>query len=755
MTLALLVLAWWVSWQRLEAESALVQQNAQVQQENLAAIMSENLSQVLDRGRLMSIAANEWFEGNRTDATQRLSAMRAADRAFLRIALYDKALRRVYTSSPSTDTPGLDESLRLALDISPDDKSEQLIVGPRPEPHEQAWQLPLLFPVLGQDKHAHGILLVVLDLGYFLGLYQHIEIGRSGVIQVLQTNGPPVAEARQEGLVLTSEASHATPMPIDGARHGSLTGNFFEAERPYLSSFRQLERHPFIVAVSRGMDETMAEHIASRSRFLSVLAGLTAIIALAAFWFVRSLGRQGQLLSALAASDNEKRELIVQLEEEKQRAFALAAHDHLTGLPNRRMFHELVVSHLSRARRSRKHYALMYVDLDRFKGINDTLGHHVGDLLLQAVAKRLLSCLRESDVIARLGGDEFGLLLTGLESVDDATTIAAKIVEQVSYPCCHLDGNDIQVTPSLGIAIFPRDGNDFATLCRHADAAMYQSKHAGRGRYTFYDPALNQAGERLFNLEQRLPRAIAESELVLHFQPKVRLSDYRIVGFEALVRWQHPELGLIYPNDFIPLAEHAGFIIELGDWVAEACCRQLAEWQAEGLEIVPIACNVSARQLLDEELPQRIAGFLARHGIDAGMLEVEITESSLLESIEIAGKVLRQLEALGISIALDDFGNGFSNLANIRALPIHCLKIDRSFISDIRNRPDDEVIVSSIITLGHNLKMRVIAEGVEMLDQLVHLKTAGCDEVQGYYLSRPVAADAARQLLIASILAPA
>ncbi|MDP3538848.1 MAG: EAL domain-containing protein [Azonexus sp.] len=751
--LTLLVLAWGVTLQRLEAEKTLVNQNARIQQENLATIISENLAQVLDRGRLMSIAANEWFEGDRMAATNRLSAMRTADRAYLRVALYDSAMRRVYTSSPATDTPELRESLRLALSATPAEKPGGPSVGPRPESHEQAWQLPLLFPVSSHNGRPDGILLVILDLGYFLSLYQHIDIGRSGIIQVMKSDGEVVAQARQEGLVLSGQKS-LTPLPLNGASRGSLNGAFFEPGRAYRTSFRQLEHHPFIITVSRDIEETLAEHIGSHSRFLSILAVLTAIIALATFWFARSLHRQGRLLSALATADDEKRELILQLEEEKQRAFKLAAHDHLTGLPNRRMFHELVVSHLSRAKRSRKHYALMYVDLDRFKGINDSLGHHVGDLLLQTVSDRLRSCLRESDVIARLGGDEFGLLLTGLESVDDTASIAAKIVDQVSRLCSNLDGNDIQVTPSIGIALFPRDGHDFDTLCRHADAAMYQSKRSGRGKYTFYDPGLNTASDRLLNLEQRLPKAIADNELTLHFQPKVRLSDYRIVGFEALVRWEHPEFGLIYPNDFIPLAEHAGFIIELGDWVAHACCQQLAEWQAEGLEIVPIACNVSAKQLQDKELPRRIAGFLGACGVNARHLEVEITENSLIESIEIATQVLGDLEALGIRIALDDFGNGFSNLAYIRTLPIHCLKIDRAFISDIRNSHDDAVIVASIITLAHNLHMKVIAEGIEMIDQLVHLKTAGCDEAQGYYFSRPVPADAARKLLICSLLGP-
>ncbi len=751
LTLGLLVLVWWVSWQRLEAERQLLDQNARVQQENLAAIIAENLSQVFDRGRLMSIAANEWFEGNRINATQRLSAMRAADRAFLRIALYDRVAQRVYSSSPSIDTPGPAVSLlrpRLAAALP-----AEVMVGERPASPEHAWQLPLFFPVTAADGRLHGVLLVVLDLGYFLALYQDIDIGRSGIIRLLKADGEPLAEARQAGLVL--DAPTGERIVPGGARQGSLHGRFFEPGRLYLSSFRQLDRHPFTVTVSRAVDETLAAHLASRARFLGVLAALSGLLAVAAFWFIRSLGRQGRLLSALAAADVEKRELIVQLEEEKRRAFALAAHDHLTGLPNRRMFHELVVSHLSRAKRSRKYYVLMYLDLDRFKGINDTLGHHVGDLLLQAVAERLRGCLRESDVIARLGGDEFGLLLTGLENIDDSATVAAKLVEQVSLPCIDLDGNDIQISPSIGIAIYPRDGDDFETLCRHADAAMYRAKHAGRGRFCYFDPTLNQIGERLFNLEQRLPRALAGNELLLHFQPLVRLTDFRVVGFEALLRWQHPDFGLIYPADFVPLAENAGFIAAIGDWVIAACCRQQAEWQAAGLELVPLACNISASQLHDEDLPRRVAERLAEHGVDGRHLAIEITESSLLASPVVAGRVLRCLEALGIGIALDDFGNGFSHLANIRHLPIHYLKIDRAFISDIRNRPDDAVIVASIITLAHNLEMQVVAEGVEMLDQLVHLKTAGCDTVQGYYLSRPVEAAAARHFLIHPILNPA
>lgn len=752
---SLLLLAWWLVLERLEAEKNLVGENARMQQETLAEVISENLSQVLDRGTLISIAANEWFDGKQIEAASRLSSMRAIDRALLRITLYDKELNRVYSSSPTTESGELIGSLHQFLESFHSGSSTKLVVGPRSRSYEQAWELPLLFPVGRNGSGSlNGILIVVLDLGYFLGLYQHIDFGRSGVIQVLKSDGEKLAEARQAGLVLDTNPKKMN-FPTSAAQKGTWIGQFFETGSTYRTSFRNQENHPLIVTVSRDVDETLNNRIGSHSRLLAILGFLTSLIVAATFWFARNLKHQGLLMSALSKSDEEKQELIGELEEEKRRAYELAAHDHLTGLPNRRIFHELVVSHLASFKRSRKLCALMYLDLDRFKAINDNLGHHVGDLLLQTISIRLRDALRESDVIARLGGDEFGLMLTGIESIDDVALVASKIIENIGLPCINLDGHDIQITPSIGIAIFPRDGQDLDSLTRHADSAMYQSKRAGRGRFTFYDPALNQGGERLFNLEQRLSKAISENELVLHFQPKVRLSDYRIVGLEALVRWQHPDLGLIYPNDFIPMAERIGLIDKLGDWVAQACCAQLAKWQEDGVAIVPIAFNVSAKQLLDIALPQRIAKYLAIHGIAAENIEVEITENSLVDSIEVARQILERLEALGIGISLDDFGNGFSNLAYIRTLPIHCLKIDREFISNIRNRPDDAVIVSSIITLAHNLNMRVVAEGVEMPDQLIHLKTAGCDEAQGYYLSRPVPAAAARELLIGSTLVPA
>lgn len=754
LSLIISALAWGMTWQRLEAEKTLVVDTARTQQNNLAVIVSENLEQLLDGARTIAIASTEWWEGSPQEVANRLTAMRAANPAFLRIALYDRQGRRVYSSSPVTDDASLTEGVRSALQGASQVDFKGMMLPEASALPEDAWRKPLLFPVGRSGSAPMGVLMVMLDLGYLLKVYQHIEFGASGVIHILTLEGDEVLEWRPEGLVFNSTKRRFDTLAAQSSATGTLAFDLFDNGKQYLSSFRRAERFSFLLVVSRDMQDIQALHQKTRSHSLTTLGILTVIIAAGAYFIVSGIGRHGKLFGALVASNEKNRSLIARLEDEKGRAFMLAAHDHLTGLPNRRTFNELGVNHVANARRHRGHYALMYLDLDRFKLVNDTLGHHVGDLLLQTVATRLRTCLRESDIVARLGGDEFAVLLTGVSSIDDLTGIAEKIIRQVGASFQAQEGQEIQVSPSIGIAVFPRDGQDFESLCRNADAAMYESKRKGRGTYTYYDAALNPASEHRLELERRLPRAIADDELVLHFQPKVRLSDFRIVGLEALVRWQHPELGLIYPGDFIPMAEDTGLIVELGEWVARACCRQQAAWQAEGLECVPVAVNVSALQLQREKLPGRIEELLNEHGLSGDMLAIEITETVLLESMETVGMVLRKLEAMGAQISLDDFGSGFSSLDYVRSLPIHMIKIDKQFIRDIRNSPHDAVLVTSIISLAHNLGMQVIAEGVETLEQLIHLKTAGCDQVQGYYFSRPVPAATARELLLDRVLAP-
>ena len=741
-----------MTWHWLDNEQALLNKNSRAHQESLAIIISENFNQVLDRARFFSLASSEWFDGNPGDAAKRLSAMRSANQVFLRIALYDKSARKVYASSPDTDSNLLTLAIRGRLANPAANESLKLV--PLANPLTKAWQVQLLLPITGKDSEVRGVLLVVLDLGYILTLYRDVDIGRTGAIQILQSSGNEVARSRLGGLEFTQGDWQTRLFSPKNSTQGSVLAEYFDDGHSYLVSYKHLSQYPFLVVVSREVSELQTEYVASRTRGQWFLWLFSAFIFLATYMIARSLTGREKLYDSLKNADRENRILILELENQKRHAIELASHDSLTGLPNRRLFLEMGQSHLSRAKRSRKHYGLMYIDLDRFKIINDTLGHHVGDMLLQTVATRMQSALRESDVIARMGGDEFTVLLTELDCLEDMSLVASKLIELISRPCTNLDGHDIQVSPSIGIAVFPQDGHNVETLCQHADVAMYQSKRAGRGRYTFYDPTLNPVSDRKFSLEQRLPTAIAEDELVLHFQPKVQLSDFKIVGLEALVRWQHPEHSLILPGEFIPMAELTGMDVALGDWVAHSACLQLAKWQAQGLNPVPVAINVSARQLHDLEFPQRIAGYLTTFGLAANLLEVEVTESSLVDSIEIATKVLSDLERIGVRIALDDFGNGYSGLNYVRTLPIHVIKIDRSFISDIRNSPQNATIVDSIVTLAHKLEMQVVAEGVELLDQLIHLKSINCDQAQGYYLSRPVDAVAAGQLIQQSTLMP-
>lgn len=755
-----LALLWWFSALRLQVQEQQLWDTARSQQAGLAAIIHENLVQVVEKGHLMALVAAEAVNSSEQEAAQtrrRLSAMLAADRTFVRFAVLDAQGERVASSSASPDLAVQQRQLRELAPLLAAQSlgARQVHVLPPSSDPTQAWQVPLLLAMPPGPGGGHsGYLLLTMDLGYFLGLYRNVDMRPGTRVMVLAPDGLVLADMQGGALTLQTEGQRQVQLAHQPGAQGHAQVLLAD-QHEHLASWRRSMGVPFTVVVSQDVQQLRAEHRSNSQRVWWLLAAMTAITLLATLALARALGRQHALFRALSAADDKNQSLILQLEQEKTRALELAASDHLTGLHNRRMFNELVASHLALARRSPKHYALLYLDLDRFKQINDTLGHHVGDLLLQAVAQRLRTLVRGSDIIGRMGGDEFALLVTAMENLADMDQLAGKLVEQLSQPYGDLDGHNLQVSPSIGIAFFPRDGHDVLTLCRHADTAMYASKRAGRGRFTYYDAQLNPADDRSWQLERELAQAIASDQLVLHYQPKVRLEDCRIEGFEALVRWQHPEFGLIYPGEFIALAEKNGQIAELGDWVIRACCRQVATWRQQGLDTVPVAVNVSALQLRDTAFPTRMATYLQQYGVRASDLELEITESCLVEHVDLAVRVLSQFEGMGMRIGLDDFGTGFSSLSQIRDLPIDTIKLDRSFVDDIRSSPEAGVLVTSIITLAHNLKMRVVAEGVELRDQLVYLKTAGCDVAQGYILSRPVPADDTPRLLRQGVLEPA
>jgi diguanylate cyclase (GGDEF)-like protein/PAS domain S-box-containing protein len=417
----------------------------------------------------------------------------------------------------------------------------------------------------------------------------------------------------------------------------------------------------------------------------------------------------------------------------------LAFFDALTNLPNRSLFNRLVQQSLTEATRSNSCSALLFIDLNRFKPVNDTLGHRVGDLVLQEIANRFRASLRGADVVSRLGGDEFVVAVLDIASRDHASNVAQKLLASLEDPIV-IDGNELKLGASIGISIFPEDGHDTETLLRLADIAMYRAKETGGDGFVFFSEDMNRRAVDRLNLETGLRRAIERNELLLHYQPKVSITSGRIVGAEALVRWKHPERGMVPPGEFIPLAEETGLIVQVGTWVLEAACRQARAWQDAGLPVTKIAVNLSARDF-SASLPERVQNVLARHGIGAEWLELEITEGMLMHNTDKVISMMDEIAALGISLSLDDFGTGYSSLSYLKRFPINTLKIDRSFVINIPDDGDDCAIAGAIVSMSKQLKHNVIAEGVESAEQLLFLRTLGCDEIQGYLFSPPVPAE--------------
>jgi diguanylate cyclase (GGDEF)-like protein/PAS domain S-box-containing protein len=408
----------------------------------------------------------------------------------------------------------------------------------------------------------------------------------------------------------------------------------------------------------------------------------------------------------------------------------LAHHDALTGLPNRLTLELRLEQSLADSRRNGRGVAVMFLDLDRFKSINDSLGHHIGDLLLKEVANRLRAALRESDTVARLGGDEFVIVLSGLESPDPATMLADGILHAIAQPY-FLDGHELHTTPSIGISMAPQDGVDVATVMKHADTAMYHAKAQGRNTFRFFDASMNQAAVHRLEIEHALREALQHDQFVLHFQPRLDMAGW-VTGAEALIRWNRPGHDLQSPGVFIPIAEETDLINDIGEWVLRAACHQVREWNEAGLRQPPIAVNLSARQLRQPTLLGHIAELIQEAGIAPEQIEFEITESMAMENPERAVRLLRELRSRGIHLAIDDFGTGYSSLAYLKRLPLDALKIDRSFVADITVDASDLAIARGTIALAHSLGLRVVAEGVETEAQLAVLRESGCDEVQGY-----------------------
>jgi diguanylate cyclase (GGDEF)-like protein/PAS domain S-box-containing protein len=481
-------------------------------------------------------------------------------------------------------------------------------------------------------------------------------------------------------------------------------------------------------------------------------------------WSTPILSHQGAVLGTFALYSTTVREptavetrlieaatriagIAIERKQSESRIHFLANHDALTGLPNRALLKDRLSQALLYAQRYDRWVTVVFVDLDNFKIVNDSLGHNAGDELLKTVATRMVGCVRATDTVVRLGGDEFVvLLLDQPKSVDIISETVQKLRAAIAKPV-NVDGHDLRVTSSMGIANYPNDGMDVDVLLANADAAMYRAKEIGRDNFQCYTPALNTKAHEKFVLQEELRNAVANSEFVLNYQPQVDLRSGRIFAVEALIRWRHPTLGMVPPIKFIPIAEETGLIVPIGDWVLHEACRQNKAWQDAGLPHVGVSVNVSARQFREKNLIARVVNALTDSGLGAKYLELELTESLIMQDVEQAVATMKELQDLGVHLSIDDFGTGYSSLSALKNFPVARLKIDKSFISDLPTNENDKAVAGAVISLGQKLNLRVIAEGVETDDQVAFLRENNCDEMQGYHFSKPVAAQTIEELL--------
>jgi diguanylate cyclase (GGDEF)-like protein len=582
-----------------------------------------------------------------------------------------------------------------------------------------------------------GVVMVAVDAAFFVSGYDAAKLGEHGVLGILGTDG--IVRVRRSGESMFSgdalDYASALPKPDDADAEPPISRSSWDGVWRW-STAREIYGFPLAILVGLAQEEQLAAVQRDAFRYLSwAAAGSVGIILL-----MTVLGRMSWQLAQSRLRESESKL------EHARRVEYLAYHDGLTGLPNRSMFSKLLAQRISEARRYNKQLAVAFLDLDRFKQINDTLGHEAGDQLLVEVAARLQGCVRDSDTVARLGGDEFVVLLPEMEEGKQAVIVAQKILTVIGKAFT-LIGHEFRVTASIGISLYPQDGEDEQTLTKNADIAMYQAKAEGKNNFQFYSEKLNANSLERLTLESSLRHALERSEFRLYYQAKRDIRSGRIAGMEALLRWEHPDLGTVAPMQFIPVAEDTGLIVPIGKWVLKTACLQSVAWQKEGLPPLSVAVNMTARQFSDEYLLQDLASILKDTGMNPQLLEIELSESLLIHDVETTLRILTGIKSLGVRIAVDDFGTGYSSLATLQRFPLDTVKIDRSFIGELAGPSDDSALADAVIAMGKSLSLTVIAQGVETKEQAEFLRAHACDELQGFYFNRPLPAYQFAQLM--------
>ncbi len=585
-------------------------------------------------------------------------------------------------------------------------------------------------PAFGVPLYPFGYVPVLFGVAvttYVTWRYRLVDITPEfAAKQIIDTMNDALLVFDKEGV---TRLGNDTAFALLGIKKDTLIG------RPLPRTMRNLLSKDELTAITRGEPLHNREILFTRGD--GVYFGLSLSVSI-------MRGRDKSILAYICLLRD-----VTERKQAEEKIRFLAYYDSLTGLPNRALFQERLQSALASAKNRHSMVALLFLDLDHFKRINDTLGHTLGDRLLQAVAGRLRECIRSAvdrpgvlsaeGTVARLGGDEFIVALCDIERIQDVTNIVQRVLVAMAEPL-RLDRHDIAVTASVGVSVYPHDGEDAETLLKNADTAMYQAKEAGRNSYLFYDKTMNATTYNRLALEAKLRKALEQDKLLLHYQPQIDMYSGRLIGVEALLRWRHPELGLILPEQFISLAEESGLILPIGEWVLYTACAQARAWQDAGLQPMRIAVNISGRQFRARELTSSVRGALQAAQLESRWLELELTESILMQDALHTIETLRVLKAMGVRLSVDDFGTGYSSLSYLRRFPIDMLKIDRSFVHDIAERPDDVAIVGAIIAMANSLKLDVVGEGVETERQLAFLQQQGCGLGQGYLFSKPLPA---------------